>query len=155
VIAVGATTVHGCLANYSSHGDGLDLVAPGGGTDAALPGDPTCQARRTGPPIYQITLAGHYLDHFDIAGYMGTSMAAPHVSAVAALVVASGVIGSNPSPERIEARLEQTARDLGRPGYDARYGWGLVDAATATTPGAAERPLPAPPPAETVDAPRN
>ena len=44
---------------------------------------------------------------------MGTSMAAPHVSATAALVIASGVLGPNPSPGAIEARLKATARDLG------------------------------------------
>ena len=60
-------------------------------------------------------------------------MAAPHVAATAALVVASGVIGADPSPAAIEARLKQTARDLGRPGPDTLYGSGLVDAAAATT----------------------
>ena len=59
-------------------------------------------------------------------------MASPHVAATAALVVASGVVGDNPSPAAIEARLEQTARDLGRPGPDRLYGAGLVDAAAAT-----------------------
>jgi serine protease len=59
-------------------------------------------------------------------------MAAPHVSATAALVIASGVLGTDPSPAAITARLEQTARDLGAPGYDARYGFGLLDAAAAT-----------------------
>src|SRR5438477_8754085 len=42
-IAVGATTEHGCLAEYSNTGSGLDLVAPGGGADAAIDGDPNCR----------------------------------------------------------------------------------------------------------------
>jgi serine protease len=141
VVAVGATTDDGCLANYSNHGAGLDLVAPGGGSDAELPNDPACRTGRRGSPIYQVTLSGPYLNHFDITGYMGTSMAAPHVSATAALVVASRVIGDNPAPAEIEKRLKQTARDLGRPGYDTQYGWGLADAAAATTPGL-QRPPP-------------
>ncbi len=64
--------------------------------------------------------------------YKGTSMATPHVSATAALVIASGVIGPHPSPAAIEARLKATARDLGVPGPDPEYGAGLVDAAAAT-----------------------
>jgi serine protease len=68
------------------------------------------------------------------SGYMGTSMAAPHVSAIAAMVIASGVIGPNPTPGQIEKRLKDTADDLGKPGPDPRYGWGKVDAAKATAP---------------------
>jgi serine protease len=142
VLAVGATTDDGCLAYYSNHGAGLDLVAPGGGSDANFPDDPACRAGRHGRLVYQITLAGPYLNRFDITGYMGTSMAAPQVSAIAALVVASGVIGDDPGPSAIEARIKRTARDLGRRGYDSRYGWGLVDAAAATSRGAARRPTP-------------
>jgi serine protease len=66
--------------------------------------------------------------------YMGTSMAAPHVAAAAALVIASGVIGAHPTPGAIEARLKATARDLGTAGPDFRYGAGLLDAARAVTP---------------------
>ena len=43
VVAVGATTEHGCLADYSNDGSGLTLVAPGGGPDAEPPGDPNCR----------------------------------------------------------------------------------------------------------------
>jgi serine protease len=59
-------------------------------------------------------------------------MAAPHVAATAALVIASGVLGPDPSPEAIEARLKATARPLGPA---TSYGAGLVDAAAATSSG--------------------
>jgi serine protease len=93
---------------------------------------------RSGPTIEQVTLTGTSPERFGIVGYMGTSMAAPHVAAAAALVVASGVIGADPPPAAIADRLEQTARDLGAPGYDPSYGWGLVDAGAATTPSAGQ-----------------
>jgi serine protease len=136
VLAVGGTTEHGCLADYSNSGHGLDLVAPGGGDDAPLD-DPGCSYRkgRPGRNIAQMTLIGVHKDKIGIPhSYEGTSMAVPHVSATAALIVASGILGSDPSPAAIEHRLEATARDLGTPGYDTDYGWGLVNAAAATDP---------------------
>lgn len=67
-------------------------------------------------------------DHFD-----GTSMATPHVSGVAALV-----FGENPAltPAQVESILKSTAKDLGKPGYDTTYGYGIpqADAAVAATP---------------------
>lgn len=136
VLSVGATTEHGCLSEFSNGGSGLDIVAPGGGADAALNGDPNCRpGDAAGRNIFQVTLLSRAVGTFGIPGtYEGTSMAVPHVAAAAALVVASGVIGRNPSPLRIERQLENTARDLGTKGYDTRYGWGLLDAAAATTP---------------------
>jgi serine protease len=56
------------------------------------------------------------------------------VSAAAALVIASGVLGRAPSPAAVERRLERTARDLGPQGHDRQFGWGLIDAARATDP---------------------
>lgn len=67
-------------------------------------------------------------------GYEGTSMATPHVSAAAALVIASGVLGPKPTPLALSRQLQRTARDLGAKGFDTRYGAGLLDAAAATTP---------------------
>src|SRR5919198_4497023 len=60
--------------------------------------------------------------------------------AIAALVLASGVLHSDASPERVAARIEATARDLSRGGRDLRYGWGLVDAGAATAPSRVPRP---------------
>ena len=62
-------------------------------------------------------------------------MAAPHVAAAAALVIASGVLGPRPTPTQIIARLRATARKLGGGGDERLYGAGLLDAAAATAPG--------------------
>jgi serine protease len=136
VLSVGATTEHGCLARYSNRGPTLDLVAPGGGRDAALDGDPNCHPfDPPGGDVVQMTFSSGRVSTFGLpGGYRGTSMAAPHVSGVAALVIASGLLGPHPSPEAIEARLKATARDLGIPGPDNDYGAGLIDANAATTP---------------------
>jgi serine protease len=132
VLSVGATTQHGCVAEYSNNGANLDLVAPGGGEDATIAGDPGC--RPLEPPggnIFQMTFEGSPRRFGLPDEYVGTSMAAPHVSAAAALVIASGVIGPDPSPAALESHLKVTARDLGPAGPDARYGMGLLDAARA------------------------
>jgi serine protease len=135
VLSVGATTQHGCEASDSNSGAMLSLVAPGGGTDATLPGDPNCMpGAPAGNDIYQETFVGSVRKFGLPKGWVGTSMATPHVSATAALVIASGILGAHPTPDAIERRLELTATDLGKRGRDRHYGYGLVNAAAATDP---------------------
>ncbi len=139
---VGGTTEHGCLGSYSNHGPGVDVVAPGGGEDAQLPEDPNCQPTLpAGRDISGVSFPTGMPRHFEILPrFRGTSTAAPHVTGVAALVIASGVIGTDPTPGEIERHIEATARDLGTPGRDRFYGAGILDATAATAPRPAATP---------------
>lgn len=151
VIGVGATTRDRCLAAYSDIGQGLDLVAPGGGQDApSVPGS-ICHPNRNLPDIYQMTFEDPaHPTRFGLpGGWFGTSMAAPEVAAAAAMVIASRVLGPHPSPDAILARLEATAHPLGTGLPNDYYGYGLLDVGAATAPGG---PL-APPPPTTVTTP--
>jgi serine protease len=139
VIAVGGSTEGGCLGNYSLAGTAIDLLGPGGGIPQA--GCPSIASR----PIYQVTLKPGTTDVFGIPGnYVGTSMAAAHVSGVAAMVRAAraGTLRALAPKARVEAitrRLRQTARSLELP--RTQQGAGLVDAAAATDPTAGAQPV--------------
>jgi serine protease len=150
VISVGGTTERGCEADYSNSGAGLDVVAPGGGDDAPLDDNPAdqqnCRPDLRGRDIFQVTFLGDRRTFGIPGGYEGTSMACPHVSAIAALIIATGVIGEHPKPQAVEARIKTTARDLGPTGLDRRYGAGLVNAYQAINPAFPSIPAPAPPP---------
>ncbi len=121
-IAVGSVDKNNNITGYSNFGPEVDVVAPGGGY---------------GESIYSTW--GYYQQGETISGYMGmigTSMAAPHISGIAALLVANGT----QKPENIRKQLTDTARDLGKPGKDNYYGYGLVDAYGALLGGKLEKP---------------
>ncbi len=129
VIGVGASTEGGCVANYSDIGAGVDLVAPGGRGEGGTP------CRTADRPIFQLTIIGNSgLTAFGVPTYYaGTSMAAAHVAAAAAMVISSGVLGVHPAPSRIQCQLAATARhnQLGEPYDPFRFGGGLIDVAAA------------------------
>ena len=132
VIAVGATTVTGCQADYSNAGEDLDVAAPGGGADAPNTDSAWdaahCDPDSIGRPIIQQTFTRGVRRFGLPRSYEGTSMASPHVSAIAALMIATKRLGANPTPRDVEHHIEATARPTDRPD---RYGAGLVDAAAA------------------------
>jgi len=128
-IGVAGTTEGGCLAFYSLRGSDVDLAAPGGGAPAGA--CPSMASR----PIFQVTYLPGSTTRFGLPRiYTGTSMSAAHVAGVAAMVIASKVIGADPPPRRVLNRLRSTARDMGVPGVDTAFGAGLIDAARATNP---------------------
>ncbi len=118
VIAVGAVRMDGTRAYYSSYGDALDLMAPGGDLRVDQNGD--------GMPdgVVQNTMVrGDPMQH-DYLGFQGTSMAAPHVAGVVALLRAEGLR----DPDAIERVLCESAREVG-PNSD--FGAGLLQADAA------------------------
>jgi lantibiotic leader peptide-processing serine protease len=105
-------------APYSNYGrSSIDVAAPGGNAGGSVWA--TCSQFSLLIPVCQ---TGYY-----VVGATGTSMAAPHVTGIAALLVEQ--YGRNPG--RIKAALQQTADDLGQAGTDPFYGKGRVNAARA------------------------
>lgn len=120
-IAVGATRYDETITGYSNQGASLDLTAPGGDIGLDQNGD------GYGDGVLQQTFGSSPTD-FGYYFYQGTSMATPHVTGVAALLLAQD---DSRSPDDIRQILQGSAKDNGAPGWDAAYGWGIVDAAAA------------------------
>jgi serine protease len=119
-IAVGAVRFDLTRARYSNTGGYVDVVAPGGDILVDQNGDGFVDG------IVQQTFTDA-VDEFAFWFFQGTSMAAPHVSGLAALVASRGVT----RPDEIREAIEATARDLGPLGRDSQYGWGVIDAEAA------------------------
>lgn len=156
VIAVGATRYDGQRSGYSTRGNALDVAAPGGDMSVDQNGD------AYGDGVLQVTFcydASSMWLYYNFFGtnlytefcsvfYQGTSMATPHVTATAALI-----LGENPgsTPDEVRNFIESTARDYGTPGWDTSYGWGVINAAAAVlaaqggTPPSPPPPPPSPP----------
>jgi hypothetical protein len=112
VAAVNANTP-GVIESYSAHGPGaISFPAPENRAVPNITGVDCVQTR--------VGQLGFFDDPF-----CGTSAAAPHVAAIAALM-----IERNPtlSSDQLRSILFNTAVDLGAPGYDFTYGFGRVDA---------------------------
>lgn len=104
VLTVAATDSYDKLTSYSTTGTHLDLAAPG--------------------TAYTTTRGGDY------SAVSGTSISAPIVAGVAALVISAN---PNLTASQVEDILKQSADDLGATGWDSTYGWGRVNAARAVS----------------------
>ena len=123
VISVGATDYNKDRAPYSNYGPDVDVMAPGGDTGE----DSNVDSYGDGV-LQQTFSSSRRLNDFNYYFFQGTSMAAPHVAGTAALLVANG---NATTPDDIRAALESTTQDLGAPGRDDIFGYGLIDAAAA------------------------
>ncbi|WP_185820880.1 S8 family peptidase [Xanthomonas sp. GW] len=110
VIAVAATTSSRAKASYSNYGTGIDISAPGSSIQSTLNSGTTTP----GSASY--------------ASYNGTSMAAPHVAGVVALMQS---VASTPlTPAQVESTIKSTAASFS---CSQGCGAGLLDANAAVT----------------------
>jgi len=115
VIGVGATGINDLKASYSNYGWYVDVAAPGGDGDLNI--------------IPSNGILSCYLGN-SYAWAEGTSMAAPHVAGLAALI-ASRYPGK--TGDQLARSIMRAVDDLGVPGRDDIYGYGRINAEKAVT----------------------
>ena len=124
VVSVSAVTIDEDLASYSSYGETVDIAAPGGSsTDSNSDGYVDGVLSTIGDDSSGDIEMGY-------AFCMGTSMAAPHVAGVVALMKA---VYPGMTPDDFDTLLQagSLTTDLGDSGWDEEFGWGLIDALKA------------------------
>jgi len=123
VISVSAVDAQARLTNYSNRGSRVDIAAPGGDSGSDFNGD--------GYPDGVLS-TGRSANGFAYIFLSGTSMAAPHVAGVMALMKS---VNPDLTPADVDALLEsgELTDDLGNPGRDDLYGHGLINAQKAVT----------------------
>lgn len=105
-------------ASYSNYGSAVSVAAPGGNGASSVTA--ACSQQSLRVPVCR---TGNY-----VIGISGTSMAAPHASGLAALVVEQ--VGRH-RPSQVRNRIMQSGDDLGVEGRDPVYGRGRINAARA------------------------
>ncbi len=141
VIAVAASDDQDGHASYSNTGGYIDVAAPGGdptGSDDANPRHWIMSTYWRGAAA-----AGGAAPQAAYERHAGTSMAAPHVAGLAALVWSRHPEWTN---DQVEWAIESTAYDAGEEGWDEVFGYGRIDARAAVALGALP-PTPTPTPA--------
>ena len=139
VLAVAATDALRRQTRYSNSGDELALSAPGG--------DGSQRTNGSGTPdsVFSAwgTFDGAGVRRSGFVGIDGTSMAAPHVAGVMALM---RWVNPAITPAQVDNLLQsgQLTDDLGTPGKDAVFGWGLLNARKAVDAALAQLGAPAP-----------
>lgn len=114
VITVGAGNRFASKSSYSNYGDSVDVMAPGGDFNGTVFSTSNDGPQGPGRDSYK--------------GMMGTSMAAPHVAGVAALI-----LGQKPGlfPDQIEEILKRTTKYFSCSGNSGGCGAGLINAFAA------------------------
>jgi serine protease len=135
VISVSAVDIGANVTSYSNFGSTIDVAAPGGDLSYNLNFDIDALQYPDGVLSTFTKIVKNGAPTADTQTYafnQGTSMAAPHVAGVAALIKATN---SLLTAAQIRARIEDNAIDLGSEGRDDYYGHGLINAYAAVSGG--------------------